>query len=584
MWYRMSRSRRGVLLALAVVAGFLLALSIALAEPQNQSDTERAKKDQQAQPAPNGRGQPTPGPVAAGRQDDRKAPEAPAPARGAPLPQPQNSTPAANPWQRGGWGRDRSASEPSGNRPVWTPPVARQPEVTPPGNNSSGGRWTYRPSEQAQPQKATPYRPARSQPDPNLGRQPTDRTQESPASPAWRTGARRASTPTLPAQQTKPGQNTGLGRVTIPEKPSQTRDKGTERLRQPAENSSRPAPRQGTEGPTTPRVKQPQTPIPAANFRGPQAEQNITGLPKGEGERVKRDLRDQLRQFNVRPAKPAPRPVRDVVGNQIAANVQFMSRSRTTYINVSYQNVYVNLGEPTHNYLFRPRNSHAYWDGYWDGYADGYWASEHLYHHPVVVLNFYYPYYYSDPNWVAFWYADLYPSVYHYWGWCPGWVYPQRVYYAPVDYTYVPRTPYRYYYTGYHLDEAGAEQAIGDISQSWLNSDIDLLAYHLTDQQDIQVYFDGEYEYTTSTEDYYGMTADTMATTHTVALDFDWPIWISTNEVFVTGRHEFYDPEGGRNTVYVSYRLRHLGNEWYLVAVGSSLEPIRHHYEDFRYS
>jgi hypothetical protein len=36
--------------------------------------------------------------------------------------------------------------------------------------------------------------------------------------------------------------------------------------------------------------------------------------------------------------------------------------------------------------------------------------------------------------------------------------------------------------------------------------------------------------------------------------------------------------------VYVSYRLRRLGGEWYIVAVGSSLEPIRHHYSDFRYT
>ena len=223
-------------------------------------------------------------------------------------------------------------------------------------------------------------------------------------------------------------------------------------------------------------------------------------------------------------------------------------------------------------------------DGYWDGYADGYWAGRHLYHHSVVVLSFYYPYYYSDPHWVAFWYADLYPSVYHYWGWCPPWVFPQRVYYAPVEYVYVPRTPYRYYYTGYHLDESGAQQAVEDIRRSWLRSDIDLLAYHLTDQQDIQVYFDGKYEYTTSTEDYYGMTADAMATTATVAMDFDRPIWISSHEVFYTGRHVFYDPDGIRNSVYVSYRLRRLGGEWYIVAIGSSLEPIRHKYRDFRYS
>ncbi len=69
-----------------------------------------------------------------------------------------------------------------------------------------------------------------------------------------------------------------------------------------------------------------------------------------------------------------------------------------------------------------------------------------------------------------------------------------------------------------------------------------------------------------------------------MALDFDRPIWLSTHEFFVTGRHVFYDPAGVRNTVYVSYRLRLLGGEWYIVAVGSSLEPIRHKYRDFRYS
>jgi hypothetical protein len=68
-----------------------------------------------------------------------------------------------------------------------------------------------------------------------------------------------------------------------------------------------------------------------------------------------------------------------------------------------------------------------------------------------------------------------------------------------------------------------------------------------------------------------------------VALTFNDPIWLSNHEFFVTGRHQFYDPDGDRQTVYVSYRLRKLGGDWYIVSVGSSLEPIRHHYNDFRY-
>jgi hypothetical protein len=172
--------------------------------------------------------------------------------------------------------------------------------------------------------------------------------------------------------------------------------------------------------------------------------------------------------------------------------------------------------------------------------------------------------------------------VYHYWGWCPGWVYPNRVYYAPAEYVYVPQTPYRYYSPGYSIDEPGAYRTMEDVRQAWFESEISKLAYHLTDQEDIRVYFDGEYEYTTSTDDYYAMTVDAMSTTNTVSMDFDTPIWLSTNEFFVTGRHVFYDPSDQRQTVYVSYRFRKLGGEWFLVATGSSLEPIRHQYHDFR--
>jgi len=200
----------------------------------------------------------------------------------------------------------------------------------------------------------------------------------------------------------------------------------------------------------------------------------------------------------------------------------------------------------------------------------------------VVVLTLFYPFYYSDPQFVGFYHSGYYPSVYAYFGWSPGWVYPQRVYYSPADYVYVPATPYRYYSSGYRLDYTGASRAISDIRRSWLDGDIGPLAAHLTNQVDIRIYFDGEYSYTTTTDDFYAMTLDTLATSRTLAMDFDDPIWISSQEVFYTGRQVFYDPDGERHTVYVSFRFRKLGAEWYLVALGTSRDPIQHQYTDFR--
>ena len=59
------------------------------------------------------------------------------------------------------------------------------------------------------------------------------------------------------------------------------------------------------------------------------------------------------------------------------------------------------------------------------------------------------------------------------------------------------------------------------------------------------------------------------STTRTLAMDFGSPIWISSQEVFYTGRQVFDDPDGERHTVYVSFRFRKLGADWYLVGLGA---------------
>jgi hypothetical protein len=324
--------------------------------------------------------------------------------------------------------------------------------------------------------------------------------------------------------------------------------------------------------------------VPEANFRGPEADRQVRLVRPEERGRLQTILRDRIRDRNLGHQRPdRALPSRDTVGNAISLDATVLIRDSVSRISISYGRIRRDFGPPAYHYLIAPRSRADYWRGYWDGYADGYYAGRHYWHGSRYLVTFYYGYYWCDPYWLAFYYPGYYPAIYHYWGWCPGWIYPTRVYYVPTEYVYVPTTPYRYYPTAYHVDEAGARAATDDIRRAWFDSEISGLAYHLTDQLDIRVYFDGEYEYTTTTEDYYAMTVDAMATMQTVALDFERPIWLSTHEFFVTGRHVFYDPLDQRQTVYVSYRLRNLGGAWYIVAVGSSLEPIRHKYRDFRY-
>ncbi len=312
--------------------------------------------------------------------------------------------------------------------------------------------------------------------------------------------------------------------------------------------------------------------VPRATFRGPESDQLVRTVPKGDASRLQTRMRDRIRQENQQLGNwdAKGRMTHDVVGNPVPSEAVVFNRTNVVNnnITINYTNIVNNYGTPRFGFVFAPR-------------FDGDFG--HHRHHSVIVINFFYPYYYSDPYFVGFWYPGYYPAVYSFYGWTPAWVYPTRVYYAPAEYYYTPpATPYRYY-TNYGLDYASADRAISDIRQAWLNSDIGSLTGHLTDQLDIRVYFDGEYSYTTTTDDFYQMTLDTLTTTQTVEMDFDNPIWISSHEVFVTGRQVFYDPDGDRHEVYVSFRLRQLGGAWYLVAIGSSLNPIQHQYSDFRY-
>ncbi len=586
MCSHMSRSRRGVLVAAVVVACLLLVASAALAKHSNQGDNEPANGPQ-AQVERPGRGHAGPAgrpPVLVLHQREKPS-HGPVQRVDSSRTQPSSNV---NRWQpprgNGRWERSDSNSGAGifQGRPVTRNTEAWRPTISTPEGNQNRSPWLYRRGQEERVARETP---ARRDAPPSNARW-TSRQNQRAEGPKRYVPRADANEDRWNANRPAPRGNGNReaagdpGRFITPSHVNRNREEAAENSR--PQNARPTGGRQHLDESAIARIRQRQERIPTANFRGPEAEKRISMLPAGEGERVRREFRARVREMNLKHRRPHGKPKVDVVGNIVPPNAKLIVRTRTPRVSVSYRNIYVSLGDPVYDYVFLPRTAAAYWDGYWDGYSDGYWAGQHYYRHTTVVLNFYYPYYYSDPQWVAFWYADLYPSVYHYWGWSPGWIFPERAYYAPVEYVYVPRTPYRYY--GYRLDEAGAERAIEDIRRAWLRSDIDLLAYHLTDQQDIQVYFDGKYEYTTSTGDYYAMTADAMATTATVALDFNRPIWISSHEIFVTGRHVFYDPEGMRNTVYVSYRLRRLGSEWYIVAIGSSLEPIRHKYRDFRYS
>lgn len=348
------------------------------------------------------------------------------------------------------------------------------------------------------------------------------------------------------------------GRLGVPERPAGgSRDRLSRTPQRPPAQGGRPY----LPGPGSGSIGSPRHQVPADPYQGGGAM--------------------KPRQRTRRPVGPGTGPF-DIVGNPVPADARRLSRDGLSHIRKSFRSVKESLGEPTAEYVFAPRSTSDYWEGYWDGFTDGYWAGRYPGRHPLLVTRFFYPHYFSDPLWLGFQHPGHLPSVYHYWNWCPGWIQPSRVYYEPVDYIHLPQVSSLQSGGNYMMDQAGAQRAVASIRQAWVRSDIGGLANYLTDQTGVHVDFDGEYAYSTSAADYYAMTADMMATTRTVALTFGDPTWLSSHEVIYPGFQRFCDPDGGQQTVHLFYRLRHLDDGWYVVGVGSSLQPIQPNYTDFR--
>ncbi len=314
--------------------------------------------------------------------------------------------------------------------------------------------------------------------------------------------------------------------------------------------------------------------VPAATFRGPQAERKVVAITPEAHRRGVQQLNGWVKQQNAQPAESG-RPTQDWIGNTIPSNTRRLGPSSFRQMNTNYTRISLVFGAPSHEYMVLPRTT--LYAGYY-GQQDGFYGYQNYGHPNSVSVSLFYPYYFSQPTWYAFNYPGFYPSVYSMYGWSPGWVYPDRVYCQPSDHVYTP-APYQ---PGLQLDVAGQGRALDDIRQAWLDDDPTLFSAHLTDQTDIRVYFNSKYSYTSSTDDYYAMTADAMSTTRSSSIDFNDPVWISSNEVFYAGHQVFTDLDGASRDLHLSYRLRKLGSEWYIVAFGTSPDPILTHYKDFR--
>lgn len=187
-----------------------------------------------------------------------------------------------------------------------------------------------------------------------------------------------------------------------------------------------------------------------------------------------------------------------------------------------------------------------------------------------------------------FWYPWFtFGLGYGYWGFndCGAFCTYSPFYYYGYPYVYAPRVVVQevpvYTYTtvpgyatdGYYLSQgayAGLNAALEDIRTAFINNQPDLLLRHTNANTQIQIFLDGSYAYSISGSDYQQMVRDAVSNIQTSSLTFDSVQQRSDGAYTATGTHVFTDIQGNQKTVEVSFTLARSGNNWIIVAAGSS--------------
>ncbi|RIJ97802.1 MAG: hypothetical protein DCC45_01695 [Armatimonadetes bacterium] len=199
---------------------------------------------------------------------------------------------------------------------------------------------------------------------------------------------------------------------------------------------------------------------------------------------------------------------------------------------------------------------------------DPYWSDCH----------FGYGFYFFDP---VPWQTCFSP---YYWYWCvPGYISYRRVSYSSPRIIIVIGDPIRWsycgigwqtsYYGGYYYNDRGfssMDRALSDLVDAFLYSEPRKLDYFLPRRGSVDIYIEGRYSYTLSSDDYYDMTADLITSVYTTNFDFVDVRRTKGREVRAVARHDFIDAWNRRQTVWMTFTFDQINGQFVIVEAGTS--------------
>ncbi len=206
------------------------------------------------------------------------------------------------------------------------------------------------------------------------------------------------------------------------------------------------------------------------------------------------------------------------------------------------------------------------WDVVPLGYYDP-WACYRTSSPWFVNVAFYYPYYHIGAYRTGFYYSPFH--VYN--GWFPTYIYPERVIYIERRVYLRDVVSSNDYYDPFDAHaQTSLTESMEDIKSAWLYGDGGRLLQHINAAVPVRVYQKGVYKYSLEPEDYRDVTKDALARVDTV--DFEWASIDKkrSDEVVITARHTFRDPDGDRHVIRLTYTLEKARGSWWITETGTS--------------
>lgn len=180
----------------------------------------------------------------------------------------------------------------------------------------------------------------------------------------------------------------------------------------------------------------------------------------------------------------------------------------------------------------------------------GYWGYDHGFRDDFFFFGFYAFDPFGSRCVVSPWYC--YPNL-------PGYLSYDRVLFfgcAPIVFA---GDPYAYHpVNGYYRDDRynDVDYAVDDLSTLFNRADRRAANRLVPRYDNVNIFVDGQYSYSISSNDFYDMLVDNATSTRTTSYTIEH-VWRNRDGARVIARHEFEDPRGGTCTVWQSFVMEY---------------------------